>query len=287
MGLEDPSRYEKYRTTSEWVLGHPDLGQGLANFFNHFIQGNFGEGTQRALMLQTVTPLNKGTKGKLRPLDCAATFCRVAHGALVRAKAANLAKVFGLTQYAVGRKAALESLSRDTQAAIKTKCNAAVAQFHCSSAFNHADRTMILSHIRHLSAHLARSFCNILRAPRTIWFGRKTVAQCWSPRTMVSPRVCPASPAAFSFLILLVEEFFWSELVARAGEEAKAATDLFAYLDDLALVTGVRFLEDAIRAMESALAKARLIVNEMKGTVWTSTGTRQNGARAGAHMGYC
>ena len=34
--------------------------------------------------------------------------------------------------------------------------------------------------------------------------------------------------------------------------------------------------------MESALAKARLIVNEMKGTVWRSTGTRPNGARAGA-----
>ena len=94
---------------------------------------------------------------------------------------------------------------------------------------------------------------------------------------------CPASPSAFSSLILLVEEFFWSEVVAGAGEEAKAATDLFAYLDDLTLVTEERFLEDAIRTMESALAKARLIVNEVKGTVWTSTtGTRPNGARAGA-----
>ena len=93
---------------------------------------------------------------------------------------------------------------------------------------------------------------------------------------------CPAPPAAFSFLTLLEEEFFWSELVARAGEEAKEVTDLFAYLDDLTLVTEVRFLEHAIRAMESALAKARLIVNEMKGTVWTSTGMRPDGVRAGA-----
>ena len=36
----------------------------------------------KALMLQTVTPLNKGTKGKLRPLGCAATFRRIAHGPL-------------------------------------------------------------------------------------------------------------------------------------------------------------------------------------------------------------
>ena len=142
------------------ALGHPDMGKELTNFLNHFIQGNLGEGIQRALMLQTVTPLNKGTKGKLRPLGCAATFRRVAHGALVRAEAANLAKVFGPTQHAVGRKAALVSLSRDTQAAITTKCNAAVAQFDCSSAFNHADRTMILSHIRHVSPHFARSFCH-------------------------------------------------------------------------------------------------------------------------------
>ena len=91
--------------------------------------------------------LNKGTKGKLRPLGCAATFRRHANGALVRAEATNLAKMRGPTQYAVGWQAALESLSRDTQASIKTKSNAAVAQFYCSSAFNHADRTMILSHI--------------------------------------------------------------------------------------------------------------------------------------------
>ena len=38
------------------------MGKELTNFFNHFIQGNVGEGTQRALMLQTVTPLNKGTR---------------------------------------------------------------------------------------------------------------------------------------------------------------------------------------------------------------------------------
>ena len=217
--------------------------------------------------------LNKGTKGKLRPLGSAATFRRVAYGALVRAEAA---------QYAVGRKGALESLSRDTQAAIKTKCNAAVAQFDCSSAFNHADRTMILSHIRHLSPHLARSLYNILSRTTLNLVRKEDGSTMLVPSNDGLTHCCPAAPAAFSFLILLVEEFFWSELVARAGEEAKAVTDLYAHLDDLTLVTEVRFLEDAIRATEPALAKARLIVNEMKGTVWTSTGRRPDGMRAGA-----
>ena len=74
---------------------------------------------------------------------------------------------------------------------------------------------------------------------------------------------CPASPAAFS-----VEEFFWLEVV-RAGVEATEAIDLFAYLN-----------ED-IRAMEAALAKARMVVNQMKGTVWTSTGHRESRSRVG------
>ena len=98
----------KQRTSRVWApehlcvaLGHPDLGKELTNFLIHFIQGDLGEGTQRALMLQTVTPLDKGTNGKLRLLGCAATFRRVAYGALVRAEAANLAKVFGPARHAV------------------------------------------------------------------------------------------------------------------------------------------------------------------------------------------
>ena len=152
--------------------------------------------------------LNKGTKGKLRPLGSAATFGRVAYG-LVRAEAANLAKVFGPTQCAVGRKAALESLSGDTHAAIKTKGNAAVAQFDCSSGFNHADRTMILSHIRHLSPHLARSFCNILSRTTLNLVRKEDGSTMLVPSNDGLTQGCPASPAAFSFLILLVEEFFW------------------------------------------------------------------------------
>ena len=81
--------------------------------------------------------------------------------------------------------------------------------------------------------------------------------------------------SASSFLV----EFFWPELVARVGEEAKEATVLFAYLDDLTLVMEERYLEEATRAMESALAKTRLAVDEMQGTLWTSTGMRPDSER--------
>ena len=106
---------------------------------------------------------------------------------------------------------------------------------------------MILSHIRHLSP---RSFYNILSRTTLNLVRKEDGSTMLVPSNDGLTQGCPASPAAFSF---------------RVGEEAKEVTELFAHLDDLTLVTLVRYLEDATRAMESALAKARLIINEMKG----------------------
>ena len=80
---------------------------------------------------------------------------------------------------------------------------------------------------------------------------------------------------------MLVEEFFWLEVVARAGEETKEAINLFAFLDDLTMVTQETFFENGTRAMEAALSKVRQVVNQMKGTIWTSTGLRPNTERVG------
>ena len=87
------------------------------------------------------------------------------------------------------------------------KSNAAVAQFDCSSAFNHADRTMILSHICCLSPHLARPSC----------FARK----------MVAPMVSQGCPA--SGLVLLVEELFLAcrDAGLSAHFKQKVSTDGF------------------------------------------------------------
>ena len=162
-----------------------------------------------------------------------------------------------------GRKAALESLSRD-------KNNAAVAQFDCSSAFDHADRT-ILSHTIRLCPHLARPFFSVLSRTTLNLVRKEDGSSSMVPSNDGLTQGCQ-SPAALSFLIMLVEEFFWPEVVARAGEEAVGVVDLFACFNDFMPVTEARFLEDATRAMEAALANTRLVVNQMKGTVWTSTG---------------
>ena len=105
---------------------------------------------------------------------------------------------------------------------MKTKSNAAVAQFDCSSAFNHAGRTVILSHIRRLSPHLARSFYNIL-SRTTLNLVRKEDGST----SMIPPYYSlTQGPAAFSFLIMLVEEFFWPEVEARARERRRPSISL-------------------------------------------------------------
>ena len=94
--------------------------------------------------------------------SCSNTLRRVAYRALMRAEARNLAAIFGRSQYGVGRKAALESLARDMKAEIARRAEPAVAQFDCSSAFNHAGRTEVLDAIERLAPTLTPAFATIL-----------------------------------------------------------------------------------------------------------------------------
>ena len=102
-------------------------------------------------------------------------------------------------------------------------------QFDCRSAFNHADRTMILSHICRLSPHLARPFFAILSRATLNLVRNEDVSSPMVPSNDGPVEGFPASPSCV--LLPLVEESFWPEIVARAGEEAKEAIDLFAYLE--------------------------------------------------------
>ena len=61
--IDGPEQSEGCRGLGGRALGHRDLGHELTNFLNHL--GNLRKGTQGAPVLQLVTPLNKGTNGKL------------------------------------------------------------------------------------------------------------------------------------------------------------------------------------------------------------------------------
>ena len=135
-----------------------ELGHKLTNFLDLQNQGNFLH-EHTALSRHWVTPVNKGTKGKLRPLGCAATFRRVAYGALVRESRKREKRPFPRdTQWV--EKAALAFLGRELRFAIKQR--RAVQQFDSSFASNHEDRTLILTRICDSTPHLAPAFYSTL-----------------------------------------------------------------------------------------------------------------------------
>ena len=70
-----------------------------------------------------VTPLRKGTKGKIRPITIGATIKRFSLSAILKAEK-NIQQIVCPQELAIGRKAALEDLKRTVDAAIaKTKEN--------------------------------------------------------------------------------------------------------------------------------------------------------------------
>ena len=64
------------------------------------------------------TPLLKGPKGKVRPIIVGTTRKRLALSAVLK-KETNLKDVVGQTEYAIGRKSAIEDLKKDIDAAIE------------------------------------------------------------------------------------------------------------------------------------------------------------------------
>ena len=64
-----------------------------------------------------VTPLRKGTKGKIRPITIGATIKRFGLSAILKADK-SIQKAVSPQEFAIGRKAALEDLKRTVDAAI-------------------------------------------------------------------------------------------------------------------------------------------------------------------------
>ena len=86
-------------------------------FLNHTLGGSLADETVLVMNLVKDTPLFKGTKGTVRPIMVGVTIKRVAVSAMLRAEI-GLRQAVGPTESAIGRKSAIEDLSRGTDAAI-------------------------------------------------------------------------------------------------------------------------------------------------------------------------
>ena len=68
--------------------------------------------------LVKVTPLLKGSKGKVRPITVGTTLKRISRSATLKAET-NLKETVGETEFAIGGKSATEDLKGDIDAAIE------------------------------------------------------------------------------------------------------------------------------------------------------------------------
>ena len=105
--------YEHLQT----LIGGKEATEAMGRFLNHILGGRLIQETQEDMTMVKVTPLLKGTTGKVRPITVGATLKRRGLSAVLRNET-NLKDVVGQTEYATGRKSAIEDLNKDIDAAI-------------------------------------------------------------------------------------------------------------------------------------------------------------------------
>ena len=118
--------------------------------------------------LVKVTPLLRGTQGMVRHSTVGSTLKRIGLSAMLTAET-RLSEAVGPTEFAIGRKSAIEDLNRDIDAAIHKVAEefgrAIVVHFDCSRAFNRASRQASLHNIAEQLPLLLVPIGQWLRAP--------------------------------------------------------------------------------------------------------------------------
>ena len=139
MGTSPSSTRRRRGSSKEVDPGHGQGLQALTRFISSVNKGCATEGLLRDMNTLKVTPLLKGNKGKIRPITVAGMLKRFALTSLMRSEK-NLQEYVGPGEYAIGRKAACETLRRDIDIALQEVSqehgSATAFQLDCSCAFN-------------------------------------------------------------------------------------------------------------------------------------------------------
>jgi hypothetical protein len=219
------------------------------------------------------TPLLKGTKGRVRPITVGATLKRLALSAVLK-KEPNLKGLVGRAEYAIGRKAAIEDLEKDIDAAIDTikeeHGRAVVFQLDCSCAFNRTSRQAALSNLAERAPHLLTPIGQWLRLPMLHILN----SEDGSPVEIVThdglPQGCPSAPLAFSLAMGDPEQEFFTAM-AHAGVEPKHFA-LRRYMDDITLIAAPQYADKVYEELKDSLTRAGMKLNEDKCTAWATDG---------------
>jgi hypothetical protein len=136
--------YEHLQT----LIGDKDAIKTLTGTLNHILGSRITSETAKDLNTVRVTPLLKGTRGNIRPITVGTTLKRFALSTMIKCEK-HLRELVGESEFAIGRKSAIEDMKRSIDAAIdKVTQNygkAVVFQLDCSCAFNRAPRQTCLT----------------------------------------------------------------------------------------------------------------------------------------------
>ena len=163
------------------VLGHPDLGKELTNFFNHSIQDNLGSThaadghtLEQGNQMKATTPGLRGDVSQScqrRSRSCRSSEPR---------KGIRTDTVRSRTEGSAG--ITLERHPGGDQNKMQRCCGTIRLQLGIKPRGPYDDS---VSHSPPVSAPCTLFLQHPFAHHRSIWFARKTVAQCWSPRMMV------------------------------------------------------------------------------------------------------
>ena len=136
--------YEHLQT----LIGDKDAIKTLTGTLHHILGNRIASEAAKDLNTVRVTPLLKGTKGKIRPITVGATLTRFALSAMITC-AQHLEELVGESEFAIRRKSAIDDMKRSIDNAIdkvtQTYGKAVVFQLDCSCAFNRAHRQTCLT----------------------------------------------------------------------------------------------------------------------------------------------
>ena len=141
----------------------------IGRFLNHTLGGRLLQATLEDMSLVKVPPpFLQGSKGEVRPITVGTTLKRISLSAILEAET-NLTEAVGATEFAIGRKSAIEDLNSDIEAAIvqvrEEHGSAIVPQLDCSRAFNRASRQAALRSLGERLPHLLTPIGRCLRLP--------------------------------------------------------------------------------------------------------------------------
>ena len=261
------------------LLGHSQGLTGLKEFLNCLNGGGAASGTITDLNILKVTPLLKGTKGKIRPITVGTTLKRFALSAILRSEK-TLAQIVGSDEFAIGRKSAIETLKRTIENAIfdvhQGYGKATVFQLDCSCAFNRMPRDHALEGLARHSPHLLTPVGQWLVQPLDHIVRRQEGNVEHIVSTDGLPQGCPSAPLAFSLGLAKSVSRFWQILCNERGIPANfwQGVRLLRYLDDITLICPPEIADETYHVLRQVLTEDGMLLNEDKCIAFTSDGSQ-------------